>query len=67
EGKVFTNQKMVEGTEAEILADLKEAGYDGFLIGEHFMKSANPGKACKLFIDHIHQYSLNSSVHKTVV
>ncbi len=30
---------------------LKEAGYDGFLIGETFMKAENPGGAFKKFVD----------------
>lgn len=31
----------------------KEAGYKGFLMGEHFMKEENPGLALKNFIDDI--------------
>lgn len=31
----------------------KEFGFDGFLIGENFMKSDNPGLACKNFIESI--------------
>ena len=29
---------------------LKQAGFDGFLIGEAFMKTASPEKACQEFI-----------------
>lgn len=29
--------------------DLKASGFDGFLIGEHFMKQAQPGEECKRF------------------
>jgi indole-3-glycerol phosphate synthase len=32
------------------IMELKEVGFQGFLIGEHFMKSANPAKACREFI-----------------
>jgi indole-3-glycerol phosphate synthase len=34
----------------ERLITLKENGFNGFLIGERFMKEANPGKACAQFI-----------------
>lgn len=36
-----------------IVKDLRQAGYRGFLIGEHFMKSANPGQSLAEFIDSI--------------
>jgi indole-3-glycerol phosphate synthase len=35
----------------EQVRKLKEAGYNGFLIGENFMKESDPGEACKKFID----------------
>jgi indole-3-glycerol phosphate synthase len=35
------------------VAELREAGFDGFLIGERFMKNADPGEALKDFIDGI--------------
>ncbi len=34
-----------------IITGLKEYGFKGFLIGENFMKTQDPGKACKEFID----------------
>lgn len=34
----------------ESIRTLKEAGFKGFLIGENFMKTDNPGQACKDFI-----------------
>lgn len=34
---------------------LKQYGYQGFLIGESFMKTNNPGKACKEFIDQLNK------------
>lgn len=34
---------------------LLEAGFNGFLIGEQFMKSENPGLACKEFIERLCQ------------
>jgi indole-3-glycerol phosphate synthase len=35
--------------------NLKSAGFDAFLIGEYFMRTPDPGKACKEFIDTIRQ------------
>lgn len=32
---------------------LRENGFKGFLIGETFMKTENPGKACKKFIEEL--------------
>lgn len=34
----------------ETIADLRMKGFDGFLIGETFMKTAEPGKTCQTFI-----------------
>ena len=34
----------------ETIRLLREAGYRGFLMGEHFMKQADPGKALAEFI-----------------
>lgn len=36
-----------------IITGLKEYGFQGFLIGENFMKTENPGEACKDFIAQI--------------
>lgn len=33
------------------IIELKKHGFEGFLIGENFMKSDSPGKACKEFIN----------------
>ena len=38
---------------AGVVRELKEIGYDGFLIGERFMQNAHPGDACKSFIQEI--------------
>ena len=35
----------------ETIMRLREIGYQGFLIGERFMKTMDPGKACQQFID----------------
>lgn len=35
------------------IKDLKPFGYQGFLIGENFMRTDNPGKSAKVFIDEL--------------
>ena len=35
------------------IAQLRAVGFKGFLIGETFMKTDNPGKACEEFIEHL--------------
>jgi indole-3-glycerol phosphate synthase len=39
----------------EIVLELKQFGYDGFLIGSYFMKHNDPGKACAEFIQQINK------------
>jgi len=36
---------------------LRRKGFDGFLIGENFMKTENPGQACNDFIEQINKNS----------
>lgn len=36
--------------DADIIKELQSAGFDGFLMGERFMKTSNPGEALKDFI-----------------
>lgn len=40
-------------SDAGIVKELREAGYRGFLIGEYFMKSGNPGQSLKEFIEQV--------------
>jgi len=40
-------------SDAEIVKELREAGYKGFLIGENFMKADNPGESLRNFIQEI--------------
>jgi indole-3-glycerol phosphate synthase len=43
-------------SDPEVVNKLKTAGFTGFLIGEHFMKSDDPGASCSQFIkklDHV--------------
>jgi indole-3-glycerol phosphate synthase len=35
------------------IAEMRNAGFDGFLIGETFMRNDKPGEALKQFIDGI--------------
>jgi len=37
----------------ETIKELKEYGFDGFLIGENFMKTENPGLSAKSFIEEL--------------
>ena len=38
---------------AEVVKELQQFGYQGFLIGEHFMKTKNPGEAAANFIKQV--------------
>lgn len=40
-------------TNPETVKELREAGFQGFLMGEHFMKSRNPGAALQEFVSQI--------------
>ena len=40
----------------EAVLDLKNYGYNGFLMGEHFMKTNNPGEAVIEFVQKINSY-----------
>lgn len=40
-------------SDVNAIIKLKQAGFQGFLIGEHFMKTAEPQKACMQFIKDI--------------
>ncbi|APG65124.1 indole-3-glycerol phosphate synthase [Tenacibaculum todarodis] len=40
-------------SDPRIITGLKEYGFQGFLIGENFMKTENPGEACQEFINQI--------------
>lgn len=37
----------------ETIIELKKAGFNGFLIGENFMKEADPGLAMREFVSHL--------------
>lgn len=42
-------------SDPQTVYELRQAGYRGFLIGENFMKTDNPGEALKQFISGIHE------------
>ncbi|MDB4297600.1 indole-3-glycerol phosphate synthase TrpC [Flavobacteriaceae bacterium] len=50
-----SNVKVSESgiSDPAIIRGLKEHGFQGFLIGENFMKTEDPGAACKEFISQI--------------
>ncbi|MFN7119452.1 MAG: indole-3-glycerol phosphate synthase TrpC [Saprospiraceae bacterium] len=37
----------------QAVVSLRSQGYRGFLMGEHFMKTANPGESCRAFIEKV--------------
>ena len=37
-------------SQVEAIQDLKQYGYQGFLVGEYFMKTNDPGSAAQAFI-----------------
>lgn len=51
----------------ETVDQLREAGFSGFLIGEKFMKTANPGKACAQFISQLKRNIPNSKLQVGVL
>jgi len=48
----------------EVVCRLKEAGFNGFLIGELFMQSSHPGRKCAKFIDELNQLVNCQSVNQ---
>lgn len=40
-------------SDPQTIKDLKKAGFNGFLIGENFMKQADPGKAMREFVSEL--------------
>ncbi len=48
EGVVKVSESGINDPQA--IVQLKDYGFEGFLIGEHFMREPDPGKACGYFI-----------------
>ncbi|MFT4761086.1 MAG: indole-3-glycerol phosphate synthase [Paraglaciecola sp.] len=42
-------------SEPKTIAELKAVGFQGFLIGERFMATGNPGRACREFLEEVAQ------------
>lgn len=42
-------------SDPQTVYELRQAGYKGFLIGENFMKTENPGESLKQFINRIYE------------
>ena len=40
-------------SDPKTIVELRKAGFDGFLIGENFMKMSEPEKACVAFIEEV--------------
>jgi indole-3-glycerol phosphate synthase len=40
-------------SDPQVVVDLMDHGFDGFLIGEYFMKSTSPQRACSNFVKRI--------------
>jgi indole-3-glycerol phosphate synthase len=55
-GVMKVSESGIDNTQTVI--ELKKAGYEGFLIGENFMKTDNPGAACAEFINVVNKTSV---------
>ena len=53
--KNFTKISESGLSDISVIKQLKSVGYKGFLMGEHFMRYAEPDKACKQLIDSLRQ------------
>ncbi|MFO7844683.1 MAG: indole-3-glycerol phosphate synthase TrpC [Bacteroidales bacterium] len=45
---------------AKDIIELKKYGFEGFLMGESFMSTRHPGKACKMLIQQLYQIEKNT-------
>lgn len=55
-------------SQPETLVELKKAGFDGFLIGENFMKSARPEQAAYNFMHEFRrQFEMNNQMTKNSI
>jgi indole-3-glycerol phosphate synthase len=46
----------------EAILELKDHGYEGFLMGQNFMQHSRPEKACKEFIDQLRKVSVQKAL-----
>ena len=49
----------------ETVCQLREMGFRGFLIGEHFMRTTNPGHALADFIRNMQSSQISHSIHSS--
>lgn len=56
---IWVSESGLQGPEE--LNTLADLGYKGFLIGERFMKSPDPGEICKSFVDTLKSKSNNAA------
>jgi indole-3-glycerol phosphate synthase len=54
-GKVLVSESGIESPEAII--ELRKVGYEGFLMGQNFMKNSRPEQAAKDFVKELNQLS----------
>lgn len=50
---IFTKISESGISEIQTIKTLKQAGYQGFLIGEYFIKEKNPANALRQFINQL--------------
>jgi indole-3-glycerol phosphate synthase len=48
DGRTLVAESGISNTDT--IVELREAGFSGFLIGETFMRTSDPGKSCANFI-----------------
>jgi len=61
--KDFTKISESGISDPRAVARLREAGFEGFLIGEHFMATADPPKACRQFIRDLESIQTGTYAH----
>ena len=55
QGKVLVSESGIETP--QVIIELRKFGYEGFLMGQNFMKSSRPEQAAKDFVKELNQLS----------